>query len=57
MAQPRSHAEPEPNGPAKVDILRPDGVHIVVEGDAAFVTKELAAILAHLYPPPPPPPA
>jgi len=57
MAQARTHADPELYGPAKVDITRPDGVHIVVEGDAAFVTKEMAAILTHLYPPPPPPPA
>jgi len=57
MAQ-RAHVEPESgNGAARVDITRPDGVHIVVEGDAAFVTKEMAAILTHLYPPPPPPPA
>src|SRR5262247_647646 len=51
--------EPEESGggAATVDITRPDGTHIVVQGSAAFVGKKVADILAALYPPPPPPPA
>jgi len=51
------HEPEESGGAAKVDITRPDGTHILVEGSAAFVTKKVADILAALYPPPPPPPA
>jgi len=49
--------EPEESGAATVDITRPDGTHIVVQGSAAFVGKKVGEILAALYPPPPPPPA
>jgi len=49
--------EPEESGAAKVDITRPDGTHILVEGSAAFVSRKVGEILTTLYPPPPPPPA
>src|SRR5262245_2962143 len=55
----RHEPEESGGGAAKVDITRPDGTHILVEGSAAFVARKVADILTALYPPPPPlpPPA
>jgi hypothetical protein len=50
---------PEPEPPTtqavvlhKVHVRRPDGVEVLVEGAAAFVTEQLAATFELLKPPP-----